>query len=56
MKSFHVDQKSNHCIPCRCKRQFDHKESKTSKKEGKLTLKKADAEFEALREFVLSLP
>ena len=29
--------KGFHCIPCRCKRQFYHKESKTVKEEGKIT-------------------
>ena len=30
-KGFHVDKKGVHCIPCRCKRQFYHKETKTVK-------------------------
>ena len=36
-KGFHVDKKGIHCIPCRCKRQFYHKESKTVKEENKIT-------------------
>ena len=37
-KGFHVDKKGVHCIPCRCKRQFYHKETKTVKEEGKTTV------------------
>ena len=36
-KGFHIDKKGFHCIPCRCKRQFYHKESKTVKEENKIT-------------------
>ena len=36
-KGFHIDRKGFHCIPCRCKRQFYHKESKTVKEQGKIT-------------------
>ena len=28
-KGFHIDKKGFHCIPCRCKRQIYHKETKT---------------------------
>ena len=37
IKGFHIDKKGFHCIPCRCKRQFYHKESKTVKEENKIT-------------------
>ena len=36
-KGFHLDTKGLHCIPCRCKRQFYHKESKTVKEGEKVT-------------------
>ena len=36
-KGFHIDKKGFHCIPCRCKRQFYHKESKTVKEDNKIT-------------------
>ena len=36
-KGFHIDRKGLHCIPCRCKRHFYHKESKTVKEQGKIT-------------------
>ena len=36
-KGFHIDKKGFHCIPCRCKRQFYHKESKTVKEGEKVT-------------------
>ena len=36
-KGFHLDSKGVHCIPCRCKRQFYHKESKTVKENDKVT-------------------
>ena len=37
-KGFHIDKRGFHCIPCRCKRQLYHKESKTVKEEGKTTI------------------
>ena len=36
-KGFHINTRGISCIPCRCKRQFYHKESKTVKEEGKVT-------------------
>ena len=36
-KGFHLDKKGIHCIPCRCKRQFYHNESKTVKEGEKVT-------------------
>ena len=36
-KGFHLDSKGVHCIPCRCKRQFYHKESKTVKENDTIT-------------------
>ena len=36
-KGFHLDKKGLHCIPCRCKRQFYHKETKTVKENDKIT-------------------
>ena len=36
-KGFHVDKKGVHCIPCRCKRQFYHKENKAVKEGEKVT-------------------
>ena len=30
-KGLHIDKNGFHCIPCRCKRQFYHKETKTVK-------------------------
>ena len=36
-KGFHIDKKGFHCIPCRCKRQLYHKETKTVKENDKMT-------------------
>ena len=36
-KGFHIDKKGFHCIPCRCKRQLYHKETKTVKENDKVT-------------------
>ena len=36
-KGFHIDKKGFHCIPCRCKRQIYHKETKTVKENDKVT-------------------
>ena len=36
-KCFHINKKGCHCIPCKLKRQSYHKESKTVKKDGKIT-------------------
>ena len=36
-KGFHIDEKGFHCIPCRCKRQLYHKETKTVKEKDKVT-------------------
>ena len=36
-KGFHIDKKGFHCIPCRCKRQIYHKETKTVKENDKIT-------------------
>ena len=36
-KGFRIKARGISCIPCRCKRQFYHKESKTVKEEGKVT-------------------
>ena len=36
-KGFHIDKNSFHCIPCRCKRQLYHKETKTVKENDKVT-------------------
>ena len=35
-KGFHIDKKGFHCIPCRCKRQLYHKETKTVKENDKV--------------------
>ena len=36
-KGFHIDKEGFHCIPCRCKRQLYHKETKTVKENDKVT-------------------
>ena len=36
-KGFHIGKKGFHCIPCRCKRQLYHKETKTVKENDKVT-------------------
>ena len=36
-KGFHIDKKGFHCIPCRCKRQLYHKETKTVNENDKIT-------------------
>ena len=36
-KGFHIDKKGFHCIPCRCKRQYYRKETKTTKEDNKIT-------------------
>ena len=36
-KGFHIDKKGFHCIPCRCKRQLYHKETKAVKENDKVT-------------------
>ena len=36
-KGLQVDKKGCHCIPCRCKRQFYHKETKTVKENNTIT-------------------
>ena len=36
-KGLHVDKKGCPCIPCRCKRQFYHKETKTVKENNTIT-------------------
>ena len=36
-KGFHINTRGISCIPCRCKRQFYHKETKTIKEDNKIT-------------------
>ena len=36
-KGFHINARGISCIPCRCKRQFYHKETKTIKEDNKVT-------------------
>ena len=36
-KGFHINSDGISCIPCRCKRQFYHKETKTIKEDNKIT-------------------
>ena len=36
-KGFHINTRGISCIPCRCKRQFYHKETKTIKEDNKVT-------------------
>ena len=36
-KGFHINAKGISCIPCRCKRQFYHKETKTTKENNVIT-------------------
>ena len=37
-KGFHINGRGVSCIPCRCKRQFYHKETKTVKEGDKTTI------------------
>ena len=36
-KGFRINTSGISCIPCRCKRQFYHKETKTIKEDNKIT-------------------
>ena len=36
-KGFHINARSISCIPCRCKRQFYHQETKTTKENNVIT-------------------